>query len=190
MILEATRLWVDQCLTHATRGVNALLPQVPRCEGDEVPPPVVVEDWTRKSWVAQGDFSRDRLPTHEAVVAVVRGAELMEISVPGNPELRSQQPNVVLAAVYMARVDAKQRAVAAAEQDASYTMRAIQRATSQWIEETDGNHRTLAGCRLSECTDHAIAPLPHDAGRGFVGLAFVFGARMTDAFGENITAAP
>ena len=188
MILEATRLWVDQCIKHEVRGVNALLPDVPRSGDDDEPPQIKVYDWSRDGWAARMDFQRGKVAPLEAALVIVRASDLMQAPIPGNPELSAQQANVVLAAIYLGRIDAgTEKTVEKAEQDASYTLRAVLRATARWIEETEPNDRVLGQCRLVECTDQSLLTFPTEAGRGVVGQGVIFGARMTDMWAENIT---
>jgi hypothetical protein len=150
METEVIRMVAD-ALAHATIGVNAKLPGVPRDAGDPQPPLVTIADATRARWVARrAVVSGTRAVLPALAVSIYRPAE-----VDGEIETTDRDGTFdVMVEHIVENADSE-----LATQHGGYVMRAVL-CTLDWFHKNENvDMRTRNGVVLSVCTRRFIQPV-------------------------------
>ena len=154
MILETVRIVADW-LDHPTYGVNALASSVPRDDGVDVFPRVVVRDSTRDGRVTRGQLPPvDDLP---ALLVTPTDQPLEQAS----STVRPWPPDATVSV--LVRYATQRLDTAQAERDTSQTIRAIWRCIGQMMTTTAGETaRTRAAVQLYSVPNMQAATMYED----------------------------
>lgn len=186
MILEATRMWAEE-LKDPSTGVNALLDLLTRDGADTQPPPVNIYTWCDDEWVHAWEIPKGAVTKDRGALILRIASDVIPLAVPGNPELRAQQPEFGIVALYARLKDAAEENMRVYPRDASYTMRCVQRCTHVWMEDTRANSpkRTRNHVNLSMVRGFSQAIYTPDT-PGYIGQAVMLDVRMVDRWATNI----
>lgn len=173
MRLETVRIVADW-LTHATLGVNAQLPNVPRDEGDPEPPELeAIYDVTRHNHVVL----RDDPPRQPCLyLTTERGIVLAGEEMSGTHRETVEPFAVVVRYLRVGGVD-----LAQAVQDGDYTLRAMMRSVMALMENANADSRIRNSVCLVELERATYVPIIEDVGNTQVTGATVLDFKIRDA---------
>jgi hypothetical protein len=137
---------VANWLADPALGVNALLPTIPRLDGDPMPPTVSIFDETRAGWVARNQVPKPTGPVQFPAVIVFLQNTRWDSS-PADSQAsgaRTIDSDVQLAVQLVMQDSTTEEGVSAG----MYIMRAIRNSLLLLDEPAADNARTLAGVRL------------------------------------------
>jgi hypothetical protein len=171
MELEAIRILADW-LADATRGVNALLPAVPRDIGDAQPALVTIVDETRTDWVARRDVPSDVIDAGSVIAISI--ADLGDFQ----PVIPSVYRNAHIPVLF--RYLCKNAKTADGVRDGLYTKRAIARSLKLLMDNDSAAERYRNAIRLEGLTDWKVIPAAAFDGTAPIATGFFVTCFMTD----------
>ena len=165
-MIELLRL-VSDALGHASYGINAKIPGVPRVSPDTVPPNVAtVLDEFEDPELARGVLPEPSATVPYPLVAVFLAGD---VDLEGETPTGRQDGQVEIAVQYAALLaDTKQ-----GNQDAAYTSRAIRRSVRTWMDNTNATARTTNSLSLISLTAQRVSKPRHEENGKLVVLTVV-----------------
>jgi hypothetical protein len=190
MSVDVMRLWADR-LRDATHGVNALLPTIPRDLADPVPPDVTIVEETQYFW-SPGEKIPNKILEQEApFLLLMRAAPEMAAALVGGAEVNSGNAEIDLCALYVGVASAAPgHGPHEVMRDAMQTLRAVQRSTAKWLEESGTaayDARARNGTQIVRPIRSLHLNITADTKGAFVGGAYVAAFETTDRWAEGIT---
>jgi hypothetical protein len=193
MSAVAAELLVARRLAHETKGVNAMLAELPMdtSDGDRpAPADVTIYNEIEDNWVARGTVPRKK--TGNGPLVLVRRAPTEQESVSlGMAEVDSaDQPHI---GVLIEHIERKENAgddtdgVASGARDSIDTMRCCERCLHVWFAETTPAEREFAGARVLDGGPVVHVPLQTKLGSDYCSAGLVLTLRTTDRWATNIS---
>ncbi len=186
MIAPGLIRWHVATLEHAHYGVNALIPQVPRAAGDDVPPLVRVYSAFDDPYFARGRAGEEGSP--DEWVLSVHSAEEMEIA--AHPAARGPIGDSCIVALHLHGVAADD---ATATRYSSQIMRAITRCMRHAQRALNKNPIVLASEQQRATPEETMTmfTLPLDAqGDGSIAVALLIPYTLADIWTNTPIPAP